>query len=68
MECPAAAASGSDGDGIETRGRFLEWSSGRRGFAAAERVTRDIEKRLGKDIRDDRVSLASRLQCGYVLA
>src|SRR5713226_5309973 len=57
--------SGSDRDRIETRGDF------RNGPAppgvAAERVTCDIEKRLGKDIRDDRVSLASRLQCGYVL-
>ena len=58
-------SSGSDGDGIETRGDF--WNGPAAPGIAAERVTRDIEKRLGKDIRDDRVSLASRLQCGYVL-
>src|SRR6267154_2667448 len=58
-------SSGSDRDGIETRGDF--WNGPAAPGIAAERVTRDIEKRLGKGIGGDRVSLASRLQCGYVL-
>src|SRR6266852_6880198 len=58
-------SSGSDGDGIETRGDF--WDGPAAPGIAAKRMTRDIKKRLGKGIGDDRVSLSSRLQCGYVL-
>jgi len=54
-----------DGNGIETRGDFGNSPAAPR--VAAERVTRDVEKRLVKGIGDDRVSRASRLQCGYVL-
>src|SRR5437899_993924 len=55
----------SDSDGIETRGDF--GNSPAAPGVAAERVTRDVEKRLGKGIRDDGVSLASGLQCEHVL-
>jgi hypothetical protein len=54
-----------DRDGIETRGDFGNTPAAT--GVTAERVARDVEKRLGKDIRADRVSLASGLHYGYVL-
>src|SRR5438552_721253 len=57
--------SSSDRDGIEAHGDLGNGPSPP--GVAAERVTRDVEKRLGKGIRDDRISLACGLQCGYVL-
>src|SRR5258708_11794876 len=57
--------SGSCGDGIETRSYF--GNSPAAPGVAAERVTRKVEKRLRKGIGDDRIGLASGLECGDVL-
>ena len=59
------SSSGSGGSGIEARGDIGN-SPAATGIAA-ERVARDVEKRLRNCVRDERVGLASERQSGGVL-
>ena len=59
------SSSSRGGDGIEARGNFGNGPAAT--GIAAQRVARDVEKRLGKCVGDDRVSLASGWQAGCML-
>ena len=59
------SGSGSGRGGIEAGGNFGNGPAAP--GIATQRVPRDVEKRLGKRVRDDWVSLASRLQGGRML-
>src|SRR5258707_7237291 len=59
------SSSGSGGSGIEARGDI--GNSPAAAGIAAERVARDVEKRLRNCVRDERIGLACERQSGGVL-